>query len=170
MTTPTNVTFSAGVAPAISAAWLNGTNDWVYGWYGIIGETFTAVALRNKLNVKTVAVEADSDHTTTTGNILGGILSTTFNTVSRTITLPTAAALVAATSNVAVGTCLEFDVYSYGTTGCVLANGTGITTVSGGTGLTISTSPSVSRFNLLFTNVSGGTEAILFTKISQTAN
>ena len=177
MANPTNVTFTPSTT-IISSAWTKGVNDWVYGAYGVLGSTYTAGAFRaalgasesgvnktiTKLNglVKTITVEADSDHTTTTAAILGGILSCNFASISKNITLPTAAQMVAALPGVVVGTQIEFELNVIGGFGATIVPGAGMKDLYGGTSTISSGAYTVGRISLLFTNVSGGTEAIVY--------
>lgn len=68
MTTPTDVTFVDNTTPVISAAWLNGVNDWTYGSYGVLGETFTATAFRTALG--SAASGANTDITSLTNAVV----------------------------------------------------------------------------------------------------
>jgi len=64
MTTPTNVEF-VDQTTVVSEVWLDGVNDWVYGWFGVMGETFTAAAARTAFSA--AALGANSDITSITG-------------------------------------------------------------------------------------------------------
>lgn len=50
MALPIDVNYTDGVVPAVSAAWLNGTSDWVNGAYSVFGSTYTATAFQAALD------------------------------------------------------------------------------------------------------------------------
>jgi len=104
----------------------------------------------------TTTAAGNSSATLTASSVLGGILTSNPG-AAITLTLPTAAQLVAADNNAAVGKGYRFTIINLnGTNAITLAGGTGITLV-GTAGINANTSGS---FYLSYTNVTSGTQAI----------
>lgn len=99
MTTPTDVSF-VDQSTVIPTAWLNGVNDWTYGAYGVLGETFTATAFASALGGSFYGAGA------VTTNTALGLTALDSNTSGSTNVAIGNAALTAnttGTSNIAVG-------------------------------------------------------------------
>lgn len=102
-----------------------------------------------------VVLAAAANTTATVAQVVGGTFDNTLATANNTLTLPTAAALVAGLSGALVGTSFTFHVVGDSSSSLTVAAGTGGTLVgSGAVGANVS-----AKFSVRLTNVSSGTQA-----------
>jgi hypothetical protein len=116
----------------------------------------------------------DASVTLTATQLLTGLLRGVPTATDKTLTLPTAALLVAALPGVEVGDCFEYTVVNDGVgdgIDFIVAIGSGVTNVGFMSVVDTSTAEDNAgsgsgRFRIRFTNVSSGTEACTNTRIA----
>jgi len=111
----------------------------------VVGGLTVTASLKQLRTVTNIADGASMVHTTT--GILGGITTATLTT-ARTITTPTAAALIAELGSV-VGTSVKFSYINLAAFVATLAGGTGVTIV--GLATTAATAGQASRWQVVVT-------------------
>jgi len=111
----------------------------------VVGGLTVKSQLKELRTVTNIADGASMVHTTT--GILGGITTATLTT-ARTITTPTAAALIAELGSV-VGTSVKFSYINLAAFVATLAGGTGVTIV--GLATTVATAGHASRWQVVVT-------------------